>query len=178
MSKSENCTKILNLNQLLNEWIQINVNYLCVLYLLIVRFRDSYKWNLVHILNLLNHSYIISIAKKKKKRKQTVKYCHLFCHIARNYKKMTVRILYRSDEVWMENKIWKYECRFYCLWCDSIFSGDVNGEEWSSVRKRLYKTNCRNDLVAGKGRFKIFETNLYDDVALHKKKKEWVNIRA
>lgn len=43
MSKSENCTKILNLNQLLNEWIQINVNYLCVLYLLIVHFRDSYK---------------------------------------------------------------------------------------------------------------------------------------
>ena len=25
MSKSENCTKILNLNQLLNEWIRINV---------------------------------------------------------------------------------------------------------------------------------------------------------
>lgn len=30
MSKSESCTKILDLNQLLNEWIQINVNYLCV----------------------------------------------------------------------------------------------------------------------------------------------------
>lgn len=43
MSKSENCTKILNLNQLLNEWIQINVNYLCVLHLLIMRFGADYK---------------------------------------------------------------------------------------------------------------------------------------
>lgn len=48
----------------------------------------------------------------------------------------------------------------------------MNGEEWSGVRKRLYKADCRNGLVAEKGRFQVHQADIYNDVSLYQKKKE------
>ena len=99
-----------------------------------------------------------------------------------NYENMTVIFLCLSLKIVLKIRYEKTRVEFVPLIVIAFYYNSKNNaykafakdKGWSSVRKRLYRTDCRNGLAAGKGRLEIFEAALYYDVSLHKKMKEGI----